>query len=93
MIFDDLAEILKSCEPDIKIVKQHWAKNKFEDRFKELEEISQQENFWQHPNQIEISKELQQLRSNKETYDFVTNSYTDNLELIELLKEIGRAHV
>lgn len=87
MIFDDLSELLKSIEPDIEIIKQHWAKNNFEVRFKELEEISQQEDFWQHPEQIAISKELQQLRTNKETYDQITNSYADNLELIELLKD------
>jgi peptide chain release factor 2 len=85
VIFDDLAELLKSCEPDIEIIKKHWDKNNFDTRFKELEEISQQENFWQHPKQIAISKELQHLRSNKEAYDEITNSYTDNLEIIELL--------
>lgn len=87
MIFDDLAELLKSIEPDIDIIKQHWAKNNFESRFKELEEINQKEDFWQHPNQIEISKELQHLKSNKETYDQILSSYSDNLELIDLLKD------
>ena len=87
MIFDTLAELLKNAQPDIDIIKQYWEKNKFEEDFQKLNSLSQKEDFWKNPDQIKISKELQQLRSSKEAYDNIISNYSDNIELVEMLKD------
>ena len=87
MIFDDLMELLKASEPDIEIIKKSWIKTGNEKELEDLEKISSQEGFWQHPDNIKISKQLQQLKAAKSSYDQIINSFKDNLEIINLMKD------
>ena len=54
MLIDELREQLKETEPTIKIIATYWHNAQREKRFQELEQLSQQENFWQRPEQANI---------------------------------------
>lgn len=86
MLFDDLQEQLKNLEPDIATIKEFWAQAQLEKKFQELKQESEQENFWQHPQQTEIAKELQRIRLQREQYLHIVNSFQELQELIELFK-------
>lgn len=86
MLIDELKEQLKSTEPDINTIKQSWERSKLSEQFDELEKQVNQENFWQHPEQAKISKELQRVRLKKEKYDQVLAAQTELKELLELFE-------
>lgn len=86
MLFDDIQEQLKKIEPDIITIKTFWDNSQFESKFHELHTQSEQELFWQNPNQTAILKELQRIRSSREQYLFVTQTYQDLKDLVELFK-------
>ena len=86
MLFDELQEQLKALEPDIGTIKEYWSTAGIEKKFNTLEQISQQEDFWQHPDQIKILQELQRLRTLKEQYNHIIRSYADLNELINLFQ-------
>ena len=87
MLSDTLYEQLKNIEPDIQTITSFWSNSHFEEKFKELEAASQKEDFWKNPQQAAISKELQYIRPLKENYEFITKSYKDLLELIQLFSD------
>ena len=62
MLIDDLKEQLKSTEPSIDAIKTFYKNGKLEEKFKKLDEQLNQPDFWQHPDQIKISKEHQRLK-------------------------------
>lgn len=84
MIIDDLKESLKTVEPDIQIIKEYWKNADIEKTYKELNEVATAENFWQNPQQAEISKKLQRVKTKTEDYYSLLKSYEDTLEIIEL---------
>lgn len=86
MLFDDLQEQLKLIQPDIATIKAFWTNAHFEKKYDELTQTSQALDFWQNPNQTEILKELQKVRTTREQYLFVTQSYQELSELITLFK-------
>lgn len=96
MLIDDLKELLKSIEPDINIIKTYWNNSNLESQFKDLEYQSIQEDFWKNPNQAEILKKLQHVKSLRDSYKNITSSYEELPELIELFqddtKELERLH-
>ena len=87
MLIDDIKQKLKDLTPAIETIKQFWSNNKCEQRFAELEKQSQQEDFWQHPQQAEISKELQAVRTQRDEYLHVVNTFAETQELVELFSE------
>lgn len=87
MLFDDIQELLKKIEPDIITIKTFWENTGIESRFHELEKTTQDEQFWQHPDQTPILKELQKLRTLRETYLSIVNTYADAAGLLELLQD------
>ena len=87
MIIDELREQLKNLDPDIQTIKAFWANADLEQRFQELEAQVNQEDFWQHPKQAEISKELQAVRLQREQYQYVLQTATETGELLELFKD------
>lgn len=87
MLFDDLQDQLKVLEPDIKTIEEFWAASRLADRFSQLEAQSNQEDFWQHPDQAKIMQELQRVRNLKEQYEAVIKGHQELTELIELFKE------
>lgn len=74
MLIDDLKVELKNLEPDIQTIATFWNNAKLEERFKELEELSNQENFWQHPEQAKILKELQHIKLQREQMHQITQT-------------------
>jgi peptide chain release factor 2 len=87
MLIDDIKQKLKDLTPTIETIKQFWFNNKREERFTELEKQSQQEDFWQHLQQAAISKELQALRTQRDEYLHVINSFKELTELTELFTQ------
>lgn len=84
MLFDELKEKLKSLEPDIQTITTFWSNSNIEQRFTELYELSQQENFWQYSDQASILKELQGLRELREQHKELIALYKDLNDLLEL---------
>lgn len=87
MLFDDLQEQLKTIEPDIATIKAYWENAQIEKAFQDLDTQSVQENFWQHPKQTEILKELQRIRVQREQYQYILNTNQELYDLIELFKD------
>lgn len=86
MLFDDIHEQLKAMAPDITTISTFWENSGLEKRFSELHAVSESENFWQHPEQTAILKELQKVRVARDQYMFITSTYRDSLELLDMLK-------
>ena len=84
MLIDDLHEQLTAVEPNITTIKIFWGKSGLEQRFQDLTAQTSQENFWQHPQQAEILKELQRIRVQRDQYLHVTQTYADLNELVNL---------
>jgi len=87
MLIDELKERLKRIEPEIETIKSYWQNAKNEDRFAELETETHQEEFWKHPRQAEISRELQRLREQRERYQQIIAAAKEFGELIDLFGE------
>lgn len=84
MLIDELQEQLKSIEPDIATISAYWNNSGLEQRFTTLDTQSQQESFWQNPDQTSILKELQRVKVQREQYLHITNTQKELLELLEL---------
>jgi len=87
MLIDTLLENLKSIEPDIEAIKAYWKNNNLEEQFKNLEDQANAEDFWQNPNQIAISKELQSMKTLRGSYQSIIKSHEESKELLELFGE------
>ena len=87
MLFDDLQEQLKTIEPDIAIIQSYWKNARIEEEYQKLDTQSVQEDFWQHPKQTEILKELQRLRVQREQYQYILNTQQELYDLIELFAQ------
>lgn len=86
MLFDELQEQLKAMEPDINTVKSYWKQSGIEPEFEKLEAEASKEDFWQHPQQAEISKKLHGIKQQREQFIDVTNLYEELFEMLELFK-------
>lgn len=84
MLLDELRETIKVIEPDITTIESFWKNSGFEEEFAKLSTISHQEDFWKNPEQAEISKRLHAVELKRDQYHFVTGSYKELSELIEL---------
>jgi peptide chain release factor 2 len=87
MLVDDLKEKLKSVEPDLTVIKNYWANTNNESEFQRLTGISNQENFWQNPNQAEILKELQHIKVQRDQYLHIVNNFKEISDLIDLFAQ------
>ena len=86
MLIDELRLQLKEAKPDLDIIHTFWTQSNLEDRFQELQTLSSREDFWQHPQQTEVLKELQAIKLQREQYQTVMQSYQDLIELLELFE-------
>jgi len=84
MLIDDLKDKLKSVEPDLSVIQQFWNNAHIENEFENLTTISKQEDFWQNPEQAEISKELQRIKLQREHYLHTLTLHKELNELIDL---------
>jgi peptide chain release factor 2 len=87
MLIDELKEKLKNIEPDLHTITEYWSRAKLEEEFNRLSSISIQEHFWQDPNQSTILKELQNVKTYREQYLFITHAYNELLEMIDLFTQ------
>jgi len=86
MLYDELQEQLKQLEPDITTIKNYWKNANREAQYQQLHAQSMQEDFWQHPKQAQISQDLQHIRTQRDQYQYITNTYDEALEILELFK-------
>ena len=87
MLIDELKEKIKNLEPDIEIIKTYWKNAQLEKQFNDLEREVQQEDFWKHPQQAMLSKQLQRIRNKKTQYDTIVHSHKEITELLDLFSE------
>lgn len=86
MIIDDLKQKIKEIEPHITIIKNYWLTAKLEYQFTDLEDQSKQENFWQNPQKTEILQKLQHLKTKRENYLAITESFEEAKDLTILFE-------
>lgn len=84
MFIDELKEQLKSLEPSLSTIFDYWKNSGIEKELEQLEAESHKEDFWQHPQQAQISKKLQHLKVKKETFDSLMSSKQELSELLDL---------
>ncbi len=87
MLFDDLQEQLKLIKPDLDAVKLCWDQSGHEEKLQQLLKTSSEENFWQHPGQAALLKELQSIKTIRDRFKATLENYSELMELIELFKE------
>jgi peptide chain release factor 2 len=87
MLIDELKEQLKNIEPDIATIKTYWENAGLENRFQELDAQTKEPDFWQHPEQTNISKELQRIRTQREQYIYIMKTKDELAELLDLFAE------
>jgi len=87
MLIDELKERLKQIQPDIETIENYWRNAKSEERFQELEAETQQEEFWKHQRQADISRELQRLKEQREQYQYIVSAAKELDELIDLFSD------
>lgn len=86
MLVDELKEKIKSVEPDLKVIQTYWENSPVESEYKRLHALSNEEAFWQNPNQAEILKELQRVRLLTDHYHEIMRSRTELAELVDLFE-------
>jgi peptide chain release factor 2 len=87
MLIDELRGQLKHIEPDVKTIQDYWKNAQLEQRFEKLDQHSQEENFWQDPQQAQILKELQHIRTQREQYLSIVQTYQELVELLDLFEQ------
>ncbi len=87
MLIDDLKELLKSIEPDITTIKKFWANSGLDEEYKQLQEQSNQEDFWKNKDQAKISQRFEQVKEQREAYYKLVKNYDEFVELINLFAE------
>lgn len=87
MLAQDLKDLLHSLEPDIATIRTYWQNSDIENIFEQLTQQTSQEDFWKHPHQANILKDLQHIKTLREKYLAINNSFKDLHELIDLFEK------
>ena len=87
MLLDELREKLKLIQPDLETIKSCWHNTGIQERFSQLDQIVNHEDFWKNPDKEKIINEHRLLRNLVDDFEHVTTAYNDNLEFIELFKD------
>ncbi len=87
MLFDDLQEQLKNTDSDISTIVASCQNSHLKEHFEKLSAQSNQENFWQNPDQASILKELQRVRTQYEQYLYILRTKKDLEELLHIFKQ------
>jgi len=87
MLIDDIKNMLKGLEPDIETITTFWNTSPLEERYKELTTISNKEDFWQHPEQASILKELQQIKNKRDQFLYITGTKKELDDLVDLFSQ------
>lgn len=81
---DQLLDKLKSLEQHIAVIQNYWSSSNITTKLEELTTQTEEPNFWQHPNNGQILKELQKLKNINNSYLLITKNYQELPELIAL---------
>lgn len=84
MLIDEIKEQLKALEPDIETIKACYTGANLEQKFADLEKQTQQDEFWKHPQQAEIYKQLQRMRTVRDQYTYIMKTHGELGELIDM---------
>jgi peptide chain release factor 2 len=87
MLIDDLRQQLKDAEPDIQTITAFWKNSGLENEYTRLNDLSNAEDFWRNPDQIAISKQLQSIKHNRETYQSIVGQYSDLPDMLTLFAD------
>lgn len=87
MLYDEIKERLKAAEPDIGVIKSYWANAHIEKEYEELHAKANDENLWQQADQAEILKNYQRIKTLRETYYHIVNSFSSIKEMTELFAQ------
>ncbi len=87
MIIDQLKELLKNLEPDIKTICTFWQSSNFDQELQTLEASSMQEDFWKHQDQTTILKKLQKLKNLANEYHQIISSFQEFKEMLEIFDD------
>lgn len=87
MLIDELREQLKNIEPDLISIKSYWLNARLEAIFNELDTHVNAEDFWKNPQRDAILTDHRRLRQLVEDYRTITQSFNDNLELLDLFAD------
>ncbi len=87
MLIDELRESLKNIETNIIAIKKFWQNTKSEEKFKELDNKINQEEFWQSKQQAQVLKEHQRLKTLRDKFQETTDSFDENKEMLELFSD------
>lgn len=86
MLLEQIQEQLRTLTPEIETITQFWKTAQFEDTYTRLKQESEQESFWQNPQQTQITKELHHLNNQREQYQQILENYRDLSELAPLFE-------
>lgn len=84
MLIDELKEQLKKTDPAIAIIQEYWLHSGINEKVAALQAVSEREEFWKDPQQATILKQLQALRTKKESYDTLISARQELGELLDL---------
>lgn len=87
MLIDELKEQLKNAEPDVATIKNFWANSHLEETYHKLKAQSEEENFWQNPQQAAVLKELQKVTQQKEQFEKIVTAQSELEELLTLFAQ------
>lgn len=84
MIIDEIHDQLKNIESNLSIIKEFYTKNNIQKQFNDLLSLTNEENFWQNPNQGVLLKEFARIKSQYEEYSHLNTSIKECQELVNL---------
>lgn len=84
---EEIRELLKQAEYELTTLSAYWKKQQKDAQREKLKAISTQEDFWQHPDQITIMQQLQQLEEESALYHSALKDQKDFAQLLSLYQE------
>lgn len=84
MLFETLTEKLNNVDPELKTIQLFWEASGGEALYAELKRTTEDEQFWQHPEQIQIMKKFQKIRESWETFHALLKNHEELRELLSL---------
>ena len=87
MLYEELLTYLKEKESDIQAIQAFWQRSQREQHYTKLYEQVHAENFWQHPDQVDILKSFQHVKDNRDAYIHIIDKYNETCELVELFAD------
>jgi len=87
MLLDELREKIKAVEPDMQVIRTFWEQSGLEQDYRRLHDQTNEELFWQNPQQALILKELQKRKVQYESYTSLIEKHAQLPELLALFED------